>query len=77
MIIAPKKAAILAMTNEIVRRPISARRIVWFNPLCNRPGYAPICQGMQAALPHLDLLAPGADLASIKAVLPRLIEALR
>ena len=54
-----------------------ARRVVWFNPLCNRPGYAPICQGMQAALPHLDLLAPGADLASIKAVLPRLIEALR
>ena len=45
--------------------------------LCNRPGYAPICQGMQAALPHLDLLAPGADLASIKAVLPQLIEALR
>ena len=40
------------------------------------PGYAPICQGMQAALPHLDLLAPGADLASIRAVLPRLIEAL-
>ncbi len=54
-----------------------ARRVVWLNPLCNRPGYAPICQGMQAALPHLDLLAPGADLASIKAVLPRLIEALR
>jgi uncharacterized protein with von Willebrand factor type A (vWA) domain len=54
-----------------------ARRVVWLNPLCNRPGYAPICQGMQAALPHLDLLAPGADLASIQAVLPRLIEALR
>ena len=36
-----------------------ARRIVWLNPLCNRPGYAPVCQGMQAALPHLDLLAPG------------------
>lgn len=54
-----------------------ARRLVWLNPLCNRPGYAPICQGMQAALPHLDLLAPGADLASIQAVLPRLIEALR
>jgi uncharacterized protein with von Willebrand factor type A (vWA) domain len=54
-----------------------ARRVVWFNPLCNRPGYAPICQGMQAALPHLDLLAPGADLASIKAVLRRLLDALR
>ena len=54
-----------------------ARRIVWLNPLCNRPGYAPISQGMQAARPHLDLLAPGADLASIRAVLPNLIAALR
>jgi len=54
-----------------------ARRIVWLNPLCNRPGYAPICQGMQAAMPHLDLLAPAADLASIQAVLPELIDALR
>ena len=32
---------------------------------------------MQAALPHLDLFAPGADLASIEHVLPNLIEALR
>ena len=54
-----------------------ARRIVWLNPLCNRPGYAPICQGMQAAMPHLDLLAPGADLASIAAVMPTIVEALR
>jgi len=53
-----------------------ARRLVWLNPLSNRPGYAPVCQGMQAAMPHLDLLAPGADLASITAVLPKLIEAL-
>jgi len=54
-----------------------ARRIVWFNPLCKRPGFAPVSQGMQAALPHLDLLAPGADLASIRAVLPELLEALQ
>lgn len=54
-----------------------ARRIVWLNPLLDRPGYTPVSQGMQAALPHLDLLAPGADLASIAAVLPELIEALR
>ena len=54
-----------------------ARRIVWFNPLCSRPGYAPICQGMVAAMPHLDLLAPAADLNSIAAVLPQVIEALR
>lgn len=54
-----------------------ARRIVWLNPLCGRPGYAPVSAGMQAALPHLDLLAPGADLASVAAVLPDLVEALR
>lgn len=53
-----------------------ARRVVWLNPLSNQPGFAPVSQGMQAALPHLDLLAPGGDLASIKAVLPKLIEAL-
>jgi uncharacterized protein with von Willebrand factor type A (vWA) domain len=54
-----------------------ARRIVWLNPLCNQPGYAPVSEGMRAALPHLDLLAPGADLASIRAVLPNLIDALK
>lgn len=53
-----------------------ARRIVWLNPLLNQPGYAPVSHGMQAALPHLDLLAPGGDLASLRAVLPRVIDAL-
>ena len=54
-----------------------ARRIVWLNPLGSQPGYAPTCQGIVAALPHLDLLAPGADLTSMRAVLPRLIDSLR
>jgi uncharacterized protein with von Willebrand factor type A (vWA) domain len=59
---------------ELKRR---ARRIAWINPLCSRPGFAPISQGMQAALPHLDLLAPGGDLASLQNVLPKLIASLR
>ena len=66
--------ALSAALAQLGRR---ARRIVWLNPLSNQPGYEPISQGMQAALPHLDLLAPGGDLDSIKAVLPKLIEALR
>ena len=66
--------ALSAALAQLGRR---ARRIVWLNPLSNQPGYEPISQGMQAALPHLDLLAPGGDLASIKAVLPKLIEALK
>ena len=64
------------LSNALAQLRRRARRIVWLNPLCNRPGYAPVSQGMVAAMPHLDLLAPGADLASIAAVLPRLIEAL-
>lgn len=54
-----------------------ARRIVWLNPLLNRPDFSPESRSMQAALPHLDLFASGADLASIERVLPNLIEALR
>ena len=54
-----------------------ARRIVWLNPLCAHPDYTPVSAGMQAALPHLDLLAPGADLVSLEAALPRILEALR
>ena len=66
-------ALLSAALAELRRR---ARRIVWLNPLCARPGYAPISQGMEAALPHLDLLAPGADLASLRAVLPAVLAAL-
>ena len=65
------------LSDALVQLRRRARRIVWLNPLCSRPGYAPVAQGMRAALPHLDLLAPGANLDSIKAVLPALIEALR
>ena len=50
------------LSNALAQLKRRARRIVWLNPLAGRPGYAPISQGMQAALPHLDLLAPGADL---------------
>lgn len=54
-----------------------ARRIVWLNPLLSRSEFRPESRGMRAALPHLDLFAPGADLASIERMLPNLIEALR
>lgn len=59
---------------ELRRR---ARRIVWLNPLCSRPDYAPISQGMEAALPHIDRLAPAADLASLERVLPQILQALK
>ena len=69
---APQK---LSQALAVLRRRV--RRLVWINPLCNRADYTPSSAGIQAALPHLDLLAPGADLASLEAVLPNLIESLR
>ena len=66
---------VLAAALGALRR--RARRIVWLNPLLSRPDFTPESRGMQAALPHLDLFAPGADLASIERMLPDLIETLR
>jgi uncharacterized protein with von Willebrand factor type A (vWA) domain len=66
---------ILAQELATLRR--RARRMVWLNPLLNQPGFSPESRGMQAAMPHIDLLAPGADLADIERELPRIIEALR
>ena len=54
-----------------------ARRVVWLNPLLDEPGYRPESRGMQAALPHLDLLAAGGDVASLDRVLSSVIGALR
>ena len=67
--------AILAEALATLRR--RSRRMVWLNPLLNRPGFAPESGGMRAAMPYLDLLAPGADLAGLERVLPRVVEALR
>ena len=67
-------AAVTRALAELRRR---ARRIVWINPLAGRADYAPVSGGMQAALPHLDLLAPGADLRSLEATLHKVIEALK
>ncbi len=66
--------ALLAQSLAALRR--RSRRLVWLNPLLNQPGYAPESRGMRAAMPHIDLLAPGADLASIEHVLPRILETL-
>jgi uncharacterized protein with von Willebrand factor type A (vWA) domain len=59
--------------SAIARR---ARRVVWLNPLAGSPGFTPTARGMRAALPHLDLFASGADLASIERVLPEIVATL-
>lgn len=66
---------LLAESLAALRR--RTRRLIWINPLLNQPDFAPVSRGMQAAMPHIDLLAAGADLASVESLLPRLLEALR
>jgi uncharacterized protein with von Willebrand factor type A (vWA) domain len=64
----------LAQSLAALRR--RARRIVWLNPQAGLADYTPLSQGMRAALPFLDLHAPAADLASLRVVLPRIVDAL-
>lgn len=66
---------VLAQALTSLRR--RARRLVWINPLLQQPGFTPESRGMLAALPHLDLLAPGSDLATVARVLPRIVDTLR
>ena len=66
-----------ALAQALVALRRRARRLVWINPLASRSDWTPKSGAMQAALPHLDLLAPGADLATLERVLPDIVETLR
>jgi uncharacterized protein with von Willebrand factor type A (vWA) domain len=48
------------------------RRIVWVNPMLGWEGYAPVAAGIRAALPYIDLYAPGNTLSSLVALEPYL-----
>jgi hypothetical protein len=48
---------------ELQRR---AGRVIWLNPLLGSPGYEPICQGMRAALPYVDIFASAHNLESLR-----------
>jgi uncharacterized protein with von Willebrand factor type A (vWA) domain len=43
-----------------------AHRVVWVNPLKATAGYAPLAQGMAAALPYVDEFVEGHSLASLE-----------
>jgi uncharacterized protein with von Willebrand factor type A (vWA) domain len=49
-----------------------AYRVVWLNPLKQHPEYEPLARGMQAALPWIDVLASGHNLASLEEAAIRL-----
>jgi len=57
--------ALVAQLSRIKRR---TRRLIWVNPLLGQESYTPSTQCMKAALPLLDLFAPGNNLASLAAL---------
>lgn len=54
------------LRTEMARISRFAHRVVWVNPLKGDPRYQPVQRGMQAALPHVDHLVAGHDLASLE-----------
>lgn len=54
------------MVESMARLGRVAHRIVWVNPLKSTPGYAPLAQGMAAALPFVDEFVEGHSLASLE-----------
>lgn len=57
---------------EMARLRRVAHRVVWVNPLKATPDYAPLAQGMAAALPHVDSFVEGHSVASLEALAERI-----
>lgn len=53
------------MRSEMARLRQRAQTVLWLNPLLGTPGYKPLTQGMQCALPYLDHFLPAHDLHSL------------
>ena len=55
------------MLGEQMRRLAAlSHRIVWVNPHRGKAGYAPVQQGIVAALPHIDDFVAGHSLATFE-----------
>jgi uncharacterized protein with von Willebrand factor type A (vWA) domain len=57
-----------ALAEQMARLRRVAHRVVWVNPLKAAPGYAPLAQGMAAALPFIDDFIEGHSLASLESL---------
>jgi uncharacterized protein with von Willebrand factor type A (vWA) domain len=54
------------LAEQMARLSRVAHRVVWVNPLKASPGYAPLAQGMAAALPYVDDFVEGHSLAALE-----------
>lgn len=54
------------LTHEMQRLHLSARRLIWLNPLLRWEGFAPKARGIAAMLPHVDSFRAGHSVASLE-----------
>ncbi len=53
---------------QMQRLHLSARRVIWLNPLLRWDGFAPKAKGIAAMLPHVDSFRAGHNIASLEAL---------
>ncbi|MDJ0827896.1 MAG: VWA domain-containing protein [Rhodobacter sp.] len=54
------------LEKEMERLHLSARRLIWINPLLRWDGFAPKARGILAMLPHVDSFRAGHNIASLQ-----------
>jgi uncharacterized protein len=54
------------LAEQMARLARVAHKVIWVNPLKATPGYAPLAQGMAAALPYVDAFVEGHSLAALE-----------
>ena len=55
-----------ALAHEMQRLHLSARRLIWLNPLLRWDGFAVKAQGIRAMLPHVDSFRAGHSISSLE-----------
>ena len=53
---------------QMQRLHLSARKLIWLNPLLRWDGFAPKAAGIRAMLPHVDSFRAGHSIASLEAL---------
>jgi hypothetical protein len=54
------------LAHEMQRLHLSARRLIWLNPLLRWEGFAPKARGISAMLPHVDSFRAGHSIESLE-----------
>lgn len=54
------------LVREMERLHLSARRLIWLNPLLRWDGFAPKAQGIKVMLPHVDAFRAGHSIATLE-----------